>query len=259
MADEWQQLPFEEAIDFFRRKIRFPSASWQDLQKQENDWAFTVAGVASADLLADLMAAVDSAIADGTTIADFQKRFDQLVADYGWEYRGGRAWRTETILFTNIRTAYAAGRYLQMRDPDVLRERPFWEYRHGDSVNPRPLHLEWDGLVLDARDPWWQTHYPPGGFGCKCRVVSVSRRDLEREGKAPDEAPDNGTYEWTDRFGEVQTLPRGIDPGWDYAPGASAEEHRLDILRNGLARLPAELADQVREQLREEGISDGSV
>lgn len=258
MATDWQQLPFEEAISFFRQKVPIPSTGWQDLQAQEHDWVFTVAGVTKAEMVADFQAAVDQAIAQGTTIADFQKSFDQIVADNGWTYRGERGWRSETILFTNIRTAYAAGRHTQMSDPDVLKDRPYWEYRHGDSRVPRPLHLSWDGLVLAADDPFWETHYPPCGFGCKCRAFSVSERDLERMGKSgPDEAPNDGTYEWTDKFGEVHTSPRGVDPGWNYTPGASPESQRQTILKNALVKLPEELQSAVKAELKKEGI-DGS-
>lgn len=38
----------------------------------------------------------------------------------------------------------------------------------------------------------------------------------------PDTAPDDGTYEWTDRQGKTHDVPVGIDPGWDYNCGKAA-------------------------------------
>ena len=38
------------------------------------------------------------------------------------------------------------------------------------------------GTLLPVDDPWWQTHYPPNGWGCKCWVRQVSRREAERLG-----------------------------------------------------------------------------
>jgi uncharacterized protein with gpF-like domain len=221
MGVEVFDLPFAEAVRYFTGKLSIPSARWADIWKGEHARAFTIAGAMRDDLLADFRAAVETALIEGKTIADFRKEFDQIVTRYGWSYNGGRGWRTRVIFETNVRTAYQAGRYAQMVDPDVAAYRPYWRYRHGDSRQPRPEHLAWDGLVLAADDPWWQTHYPPNGWGCKCRVEALSERQMGKLGKAgPDQAPEIETYEWTDRkTGEIHTIPKGIDPGWDYNVG----------------------------------------
>ncbi len=220
---QYASLPFQEAIDFFRGKVNLPTRHWDDLMQGMHARGFMVAGATKTELLSDFRSAVDKAISQGTTLAEFRKDFDSIVANHGWSYKGGRNWRSEVIFGTNLRTAYAAGRYKQMTDPDVASYRPNWQYRHGDSVVPRPLHLSWDGLVLPADSPWWKTHYPPNGWGCKCRAFALSDRDLRKLGKdGPDTAPDDGTYEWTDRNGVVHDVPRGIDPGWDYNVGEAA-------------------------------------
>ncbi len=218
MAGEpaYQSLPFKEAIDFFREKVNLPTWQWDDLWKDMHAKGFMVAGAARNDILADFRGAVDKAISDGATLEDFRKDFDDIVGRYGWSYRGGRNWRSEVIFATNITTAYAAGRYRQMTDPDVLSYRPNWQYRHGDSRVPRPLHLSWDGLVLAWDDPWWKTHYPPNGWGCSCRVFALSDRDLAKQGKeGPDDAPASPV---DPRTGE----PVGIDKGWGYNVGEAA-------------------------------------
>lgn len=232
MANEagYKGMPFQEAIDLFRQKVNLPTERWNDLWAGMHARAFMVAGASKDELLADLRAAVDKAISDGTTLATFRKDFDQIVAQHGWSYQGGRGWRTRVIYETNLRTAYMAGRYRQMTDPAVLAARPYWEYRHGDSAHPRPMHLSWNGTVLPADHPWWQTHYTPNGWGCKCKVFALSGRDLARLGKTgPDTAPDNGTYDWVDKKTGVitQGIPRGIDPGWDYNVGQAAFGKKL--------------------------------
>ena len=230
MAGEvrYSSLPFQEAIDFFREKVNLPTQRWDDLWQGMHARGFMVAGAAKNEILSDFRSAVDKAISQGTTLAEFRKDFDSIVANHGWSYKGGRNWRSELIFSTNIRTAYAAGRYKQMTDPDVASYRPYWQYRHGDSVVPRPLHLSWDGIVLPADDDWWKTHYTPNGWGCKCRVFALSDRDMKKAGKdGPDTAPNDGTYEWTDRNGVVHDVPNGIDPGWDYNVGEAAWGRQL--------------------------------
>lgn len=223
-------LPFQEQIDFFRGKVNIPTKRWTDLQKGMHARGFMVAGANRDDLLADFRAAVDKAITGESTLVDFRRDFDSIVSRHGWSYNGSPGWRSKVIYSTNVRTSYMAGRYAQLTDPDLIKSRPYWLYNHSDSVvHPRPLHVSWDGLVLTRDDPWWETHYPPNGWGCKCRVHAVSRGDLRRMGKAgPDKAPDNGTYTWTDpATGEVHQVPNGIDPGWDYNVGTAAFGQRI--------------------------------
>lgn len=158
-------LPFKDQITFFRAKRNVLTESWTDLWEAEHDHGFMVAGANRIDLLVDLRAAVDKAIADGTGLRQFRKDFDTIVEKHGWQYNGGRNWRTRVIFETNLRTSYAAGRYAQLQE--LKQVRPYWRYRHSDAVmHPRPQHLAWDGLVLHADDPWWNTHFPPNGWGC---------------------------------------------------------------------------------------------
>ncbi len=158
-------LPFDEAIKFFRQKINLTSKTWDEVWEAMHTRAFTVAGAMRDDLLQDMRDAIDKALSQGTTIEDFRKDFDKTVQKYGWDYKGSRGWRTGVIFDTNLRTAYAAGHYRQMTSPAVLKARPYWQYIGGLSEHPRPLHLEWSGTVLPADDPWWDTHYPPNGWG----------------------------------------------------------------------------------------------
>lgn len=236
-------LEFPAAIRFFRRKLNVPAKRWNDLWRDEHATGFMVAGAVKADLLSDFRSSVDRAISEGTTLAQFQKAFDEIVARNGWSHRGHRNWRSRIIYETNVRTAYAAGRWHQMTSPLMRKRRPYLEYRHGDSVTPREQHLAWDGLVLPSDDPWWHTHYPPNGWGCKCRAFAVGDRDLKRMGKTgPDQAPEVETYAWTDRkTGKTHEVPVGVDPGWDYNVGTGAEESykklagKLDLMDDELA------------------------
>ena len=231
MAD-YGSLPFEEAIAFFQQKLDLPTARWDDLLGAAHDRAFVVAGAMQADLLADLRAAVTKGIAQGTTLAEFRRDFESLVAKSGWTgwtgegSAAGRAWRTEVIYSTNLRTSHAAGRYAQLQE--IRRARPYWRYVHNDTVaHPRPQHLAWHGRIIPADDPWWQTHYPPNGWGCRCQVESLAPRDLARLGVDPKtltapSAPDDLT---------------GIDRGWGYAPGASVASGVNTLLREKVGSL----------------------
>ncbi|WP_417862389.1 phage minor head protein [Vreelandella venusta] len=244
--------PFPEQVSFFRNKLNLPTTRSGQITRDQNDAAFVVAGATKADLLADLRGAMDDAISNGQSLGEFRKQFEEIVAKRGWTgwtgegSKAGRAWRTRLIYKTNLDTSYAAGRWAQMTDPDVVRLRPYWRYVHNTVENPRQQHQRWNNLVLRADDPWWQAHYPPNGFGCNCGVETLNERGLKRLGKdAPDSAPNDGTYEHVDNTtGEVVTVPNGLQPGWDYAPGQTSTERAIAARLNRLDSVEATIARQ---------------
>lgn len=223
-AIEVAPQPFREQIAFLRQKRPAPTKRWTDALKGVHDRKFVIAGATDMAMLEDFQEAILEAIETGRSIEAFGEEFDRIAEKYGWDYRGERNWRIRTILETNVRTSFMAGRLKQMRDPDVVKLRPYWQYVHGDSripLEPRPAHLAWNGLVLRWDDPWWETHFPPNDWLCSCGVRTLSERDLRKLGKAgPDTAPMDGTVPVIDRAtGQMVMKPTGIGAGWDYMPG----------------------------------------
>lgn len=231
----------EKALEFFRAKGFRTSFAWQDMWQQEHEAAFTVAKMMDVDLLKDVRAAVDKAIAEGQTLAQFSKELKPKLVDAGWWGRKemtdpqtgetklvqlGSVRRLRTIFRVNMQTAYAAGHWEQIQDN--IAEAPYLMYDAVDDGRTRAEHKAWDGIVLRADDPWWAEHTPPNGWNCRCSVIQLSDRDLERLGKKPTSQPKfaNDSSEYVNpRTGEVSQVPRGVDPGWAYNPGADRLAH----------------------------------
>lgn len=238
MADiDGVRQQFQEQIDFFRRKLNLPSETWRDIQRGAHDRAFMVAGAAKADLLHDLRKAVDQAV-QGGSIGEFRKGFADAVAKHGWTgwtgqgTEAGEAWRTRVIYQTNLMTSYAAGRRAQLLDPALLARRPFWRYVHNDSVtHPRPEHKRWGDMRLTLRHdhPFWETHFPPNGWGCKCRVVAAA---------APVDGDATKPPEGWNAIDTATGSPVGVDEGWNYAPGARAEDELRSFVQDKLIEYP---------------------
>ena len=251
-AASYGSLSFKEQIAFFEAKN--PSVNYATVRGAANDQSFVSAGAHRADLVADLFAVVRQAIRDGLTLEEFRKDYYAVLDNYGWEPEGGRAWRAKVIYRTNLRTSYAAGRYAQLQA--VKATRPYWGYHHSDAVeHPREQHLVWDGLIIHADNPWWQTHYPPSGFGCECYVTAFSLDEIlvtpKKDGgkrTGPDEPP---AERMRNIFfhGETVQVPEGIDPGWDYAPGRAAFESQVQLTLEKTAPLPAMPAARMNKQL----------
>lgn len=231
-------LPFSEAIDFYKSKIKLPSSGWTDIWQEQHSHAFVVAGATTDSLVEDFYNAVAKAKEAGG-YAEFQKAFPEIVKKHGWAHNGSPGWRSKIIYDTNVTQAYNAGREKQMQAVKHLR--PYAIYRHTSIEHPRLEHKAWNGLMLPLDDPWWNTHTPQNGWGCKCKKYSLSRVEAEREWKkngksGPDEAP---PIEWEERIvGKTGSnprtvqVPKGIDPGFSYNPGkAWLEPHTVPPLQ----------------------------
>lgn len=237
--------PFAEQIAAFRLRLAnlVPTAKWDDISHAQHDRAFMVAGAMKADLLADLAAAVDKAVSQGTSLQEFRRDFRQIVETRGWHgwtgegTKAGRAWRTRVIYRTNMSTSYAAGRMAQL----VEEKYDFWVYRHGASLEPRLQHIGWDGLILSPDHPFWVQHAPPNGWGCSCYVVGAdSEAGAVRLGGKPGMLLPDG---WN-RIDPKSGAQVGIDKGWGYSPGASVANvvaQDVALLASKIATLPPEL------------------
>lgn len=240
-------LPFREQIAFLLGKVSVPTRGWTDVWRDQHDSAFMVAGSYKADLLADLRNAVQRAMIDGTPLTKFKKDFMSIADKHGWSYNGTPSWRSRVIYETNLSTSYAAGRWAQLTDPDLLSVRPYWVYHHRPGeLHPRPEHVAKNGLAVRADNPWWKSWYPPNGWGCQCWVSAESESSLARKNLKPSQPPPID-YE-TKIVGQnrpqgprVVRVPKGIDPGFDYAPGATQAERIRAELKRSATRLPSDL------------------
>nr|VFJ99753.1 MAG: Phage Mu protein F like protein [Candidatus Kentron sp. LFY] len=219
------KLPFREAIDFFKSKLPMTTEEFRTLDKAHRDRAFVVSGATQTALLEDLYNAVAHARDEGLGYPDFRERFREITGKHGWAYDGKPAWRSRLVYDTNVTQSYNAGRYKQMMS--IRHLRPYWRYRHTSFENPRLIHKGWDGMVVAANHPWWNTHFPQNGFLCKCKVDALSKLEAEREWKKRGKTgPDTPEIEWDKKtIGKTSDsphtirIPKGIDPGFGFNPG----------------------------------------
>jgi len=241
--------PPAEALKYFKEKDLRIGFDHRDVWGREHAHAFTVAKVAELDILDDIKGALNDALAEGRTFRDFANNLKPELAKKGWwgladridpkdgqlkEVQLGSPRRLRTIYQTNLRTARAAGQWERVQRRKQTH--PYLLYQLGPSEHHREEHVKWAGLILPVDHPFWQTHYPQNGWGCKCRVRAVSKHEYERlvgTGKYLTEAPKIEYREWINRrTGEVLQVPKGIDPGWDHNPG----QNRTRVVRERLTQ-----------------------
>lgn len=236
--DEAEALPFavqpEEAIAAFRAKGWSFAFDWRDVWQEENVRAFTVAKALCRDLLEDIRAEVDRSISEGRTLAQFAADLRPKLEARGWWGRKrmidpatgeervvqlGSPARLRTIYRANMRTSQMAGRWQRLQR--TKRAFPYLRYVAILDGRERPEHGSWHDTILPVDDPWWDTHFPPCGWNCRCDAQPLNQRMIDRRGWQVTEEP--ARFPVRDyvnkRTGEVVRLERGIDPGWGYNVG----------------------------------------
>jgi SPP1 gp7 family putative phage head morphogenesis protein len=175
-----KNLTMEEAVQYWKGKVRVSKEEWDQLPAEARTKAFFVAGLLSEQMQADVFGALQKALEDGTTFAQFKKDVRGTLEAAGWTAES--MWKLRTIFVTNMLTAYSVGRYKQMTDPHIFKTRPYWQYDAVDDGRTRPAHRALDGKVLRADDPAWDEIYPPNGFNCRCTVRTLNAEDVKRMG-----------------------------------------------------------------------------
>lgn len=167
-----------QAIDWMRSRIVLTPDEWKLLPEDMQPRAFTVGGVDDIDALEELHGWTTSALEDGATVGEWVKGTNARLTQRGLEAMP--RFRAETVFRTNALQALAVGRHAQLRE--VASARPYWMYDAVDDDATRPAHRAMDGRVFAADDAIWDTWYPSNGFNCRCRVRSLSARELASRG-----------------------------------------------------------------------------
>jgi SPP1 gp7 family putative phage head morphogenesis protein len=241
----WTPVPFEEAERFFEGKLPLAPGVAEKLQGIAKSRAFAVAGIAKEEALRTVFESMGRAIREGRTLADFRKDIGQVIEDRGW---GDQPWRVDTMFRTNVLTAYAAGQYGKIQEAGDLF--PYLQYDAVGDGATRPSHLAMDGKVYAAKDPIWETWFPPNGFNCRCTVRPLSEVEAEAMGVTAGDAPpigepDAGFDHNPGRafFGRVgDGDKRGLPRVLENSPGPEQYGRRLaqDLRPEELAELPAD-------------------
>lgn len=239
-------LPPKEAIKYLTSKGYKFSWNWYEVWQESHTKAFTVAKVMRQDILDDIREVVTKAIEEGITFREFQKQLEPKLKAKGWwgkvaigdgetieEVQLGSPWRLKTIYRTNVQTSYMAGRY--KTQVDNVDNRPYFQYVAVMDKKTRPSHAQLNGKVFRHDDPFWDSFYPPNGWGCRCRVRALSEKNIKDRGKRVESSKGLLSQEereiskkvdkkakvtvYTDPLTLKKTAP---DVGWSYNPGKAA-------------------------------------
>lgn len=250
----------EKAIEWLKTK-QVTAENYRNLTASEIAKVYTIARITDLDMLNDIKQSMIKAADNGQAFADWRKDILQHLQNKGWLHPNGHDGkviidptsgevfgaprRLENIYRTNMQTAYSAGQYQgYMANID---SRPYWMYDAVGDHRTRPAHAAMDGLVYRYDDPFWATFYPPNGYRCRCSVIALSERDMQRDGKVLSQSGEHNlveTHKVYNKKGDsyptiAYKAPDGslhtTDRGFGYNAGRMNYRPNLDQYDRGLA------------------------
>lgn len=236
----------EDAVQFLKSKGVVIPADYKQMLAQARARAFSVAGVTQLNLLQDVLDLLAEATQQGRTFEDFKKELPKRLSESGWINTSGEPlstpWRLATIFRTNVQTALMASRYKTLQR--VKKSRELWQYVAIQDSRTRPSHAALHGRIYPADHPFWQSHFPPNGFRCRCDVITYSRAEAEDLGLSESEggepvnmqipasarnAETRKVQAWRDSDGTLHVPDAGFDglPTGEHAPDFSRYDDAL--------------------------------
>ena len=161
-------------------------------------------------------------------IAEMRKAFDNA----GLTPRN--PYLLETLVRTQVQTAYSAGRWNANQDPAI--QEILWGYHYATTGDDRVRvhHEALDGTVLPKDDPRWSTLWTPNGYSCRCETIEVF------------EAPEGGAVEPGGKVIDGEWVEGRPDVGWAFNPGQVYADVQGTPLLKALPRLPKALSPVAR-------------
>lgn len=209
---------FEEPTAVYEYlKSKKPEAhfDYDEIVHDAHKKAFTVAKMMNLDLLKDMQASLAKAFKEGVGFDEWKKNVKPMLAKKGWLgnikvkdpktgeekeiYVGNR--RLRTIFNTNMRTAYAKARY----ESQMQSLGEYFRYTAVLDSRTREAHRKLHGKTLPKTDKFWDTNYPPNGWGCRCKVQVLTEAECIARGIVP--------------LADGSFLPQAAEKDFAYNPG----------------------------------------
>lgn len=209
-----ETFPNEAAADYIRGKAVADPTHFGNLPPQLKQRAFTVAGIEQLDALQRIRDAV-AKLPEGASWDEAKKEIASEISPFvGGDDKAAKA-RANFMLRTHGFQAYAVARHQQQMS--VARDFPYWKYETVGDSRVRPGHAALDGKVLRADDPWWNTHYPPWDWGCRCIVIALDEEDAQEIGVTDGkqmpmpQRSESFAFDASDASGDLDTLVKKRD------------------------------------------------
>lgn len=243
---------FEEPTAVYEYlKSKKPQAhfDYDEIVHDAHKKAFTIAKMTNLDLLKDMQSSLTKAFKEGIGFDEWKNSVKPMLAKKGWLgnikvkdpktgeekeiYVGNR--RLRNIFNTNMRTAYAKARYESQMES--LGE--YFRYTAVLDSRTREAHRKLHGKTLPKTDKFWDTNYPPNGWGCRCKVQMLTEAECIARGIVP--------------LADGSFLPQAAEKDFRYNPGKvdKTDEILKDKQNKALGAITSSIAKKNLKQTLE--------
>lgn len=235
--------------EYFKSKKPQAHFDYDEIVHDAHKKAFTVAKMMNLDLLKDTQASLAKAFKEGVGFDEWKNSVKPMLAKKGWLgnikvkdpktgeekeiYVGNR--RLRTVFNTNMRTAYAKARY----ESQMQSLGEYFRYTAVLDSRTREAHRKLHGKTLPKTDKFWDTNYPPNGWGCRCKVQVLTEAECIARGIVP--------------LADGSFLPQAAEKDFRYNPGKvdKTDEILKDKQNKALGAITSSLAKKNLKQTLE--------
>ncbi len=174
----FMDLPFTEAIELYK-SLNIPrNKEFLKVIEQYNSRSSEARALMLKYIRDKSKEKIVQAMEEGRDLRQYIADFQGFLTDLGLAKENPSY--LQNVFNTNVASAYGAGRYRQLTDPDVLEELPYVQYRTVGDARVRESHRVLDGLIFRADDPAFASIYPPNGYRCRCSIVAYEPKPGEK-------------------------------------------------------------------------------
>jgi SPP1 gp7 family putative phage head morphogenesis protein len=232
---------FDEAVNWFQRRIPVTRAMRDQMQEWAGTRVWWVSGTQHLDVVVTTHAIIANAIEKGTPPHLLVKELKHVLPQLSDS-------RLATVARTNLHSAFNAGRWQQLNDPDIRELRPFWQFDATDDFRTTDGCRALDGTALPNDDPFWLTNWPPRHFQCRSQVRAIRRKVYERLPPEKKRLPDD--YE---KAGKGFGLPPDLEVPW--RPDLSKVPAEVRSIFEAKAKRASDAAEAASEAERKKRVT----
>lgn len=182
----FQPMPHEEAAAMIGDKQAVGRKVFDALRPELKARAFVVTGIEDMKVVGRIRDAIAKVPQGGS----WDEAKDSVLAELAPYYDEQQAEIRGTILMRyHVFQAYGSAHWHQLQATgDVFTH---WQYLTFGDDKVRASHKALDGLVLPKDHPFWDTHFPPWEYNCRCQVRGVMPEEVaEMEDEDADLPPE---------------------------------------------------------------------